>query len=176
MRTYVIGLLPLAMLTSCNDANRDAGNEVTADRQTAPEFNAIPSDDGSVAAASASVPPSVTGTPSVADLPLEKGVYARLSRESGETPNCPPANAFAASFNGVGFGGRNSAGCRFNPTRKNGSTWSGTQTCTDTYTEEQRSEDWVITVNSPRRYTQQNQFGTASFELCPNEDLSDWGG
>lgn len=105
---------------------------------------------------------------SVRDLGLTVGVYAA----SGST--CPPAMAGLATFDGSGFGGRSATQCSFSPRHRNGQTFKGTQTCTDSYSKKRVTEDLTITVASTRRFTQENARGRSTFDLCPGEDLSDW--
>lgn len=129
-------------------------------------------DQAPVAPASAtSEAPSSTPEPlSVRDLGLTSGVYAA----SGST--CPPAMASLATFDGSGFGSRNMTRCSFSPQKRAGQTFTGTQTCTDSYTKEPVSEHLTITVAGPTRFTQSNKWAEASFDLCPDERLADWTG
>jgi|GEM_PF-6379863 len=172
-----IGLLPLAMLSACADLDRDRGEADPAAVQASAAANSNPTQNLPVVKnAHGAGEQAAVAAPSVGGIPLQTGVYARVAKTSAEGPSCPPANASVATFDGKGFGGRNSRDCRFAPTQRDGSTWTGTQTCTDTYTDAERSEKWVITAESRIRFTQDNQYGSATFELCPNENLSDWDG
>ena len=164
------------MILGC-DVNPDKGDAVSAAAQASAEQNshrptnlpAVDNERGTVSQAAAAAR-------SAGDIPLQPGVYARVEKASAEGPSCPPANASVAIFDGKGFSGRSSRNCRFAPAHTEGSTWTGTQTCTDTYTGAERSENWAITAESRTRFTQDNQYGSATFELCPEENLSDWGG
>ena len=166
----------MALLTACGGTGPQTRAEAPAVATGPAGSMETEPPDGSADATMADPTASASrAAPSVGDLPLKEGVYARVETAS-DAPSCPPANAAAATFDGEGFGGRNSTGCRFEPRKKAGATWSGTQTCTDTYSKETRTEDLAITIDGPTRYTQRNRFGTARFALCPGEDLADWGG
>lgn len=84
--------------------------------------------------------------------------------------------ASLATFDGSGFGSRNATQCTFALKSREGQTWSGTQTCTDSYSKDRVTEDLTITVASASRFTQENKWGRATFDLCPGEKLSDWTG
>lgn len=101
---------------------------------------------------------------------LSPGVYAQAGS------SCPPASASLATFDGQGFGSRNAAQCTFVPDARTRATWRGTQTCTDPASQDRVSEDLAITVASATRFTRTDQWGTATFDLCPDEDLADWTG
>ena len=112
------------------------------------------------------------GGPTIADLGLKPGVYNR-----GSAAGCDSlANASVATFDGLGFGGRNSVDCRFDPASRDGATFVGTQTCIDTYSREERAEPLTIRVDGPRAFTRTDAYGTASYAYCEGEALSDWGG
>ena len=172
-----IGLLTLAMLSACEDLNHDKAYEGFVTAQSPAEARSKPPENRPVVAnATGAGSQAAAPAQSVGDIPLQAGVYARVENASAEGPSCPPANASVATFDGKGFGGRNSRNCRFAPAHREGSTWTGTQTCTDTYTGAERSETWAVRAESRTRFTQTNQYGAATFELCPDESLSDWGG
>ena len=177
MHGRFLGLLPLVMISACDDLNhnREVADSVTV--QGSAEATSKPIQDLPVVNnATGTGSQAAIAPPSAGDIPLQPGVYARVEKASAEGPSCPPANASVATFDGRGFGGRNSSNCRFAPAHREGSTWTGTQTCTDTYTDAERSENLVILAESRTRYSQTNQYGSATFELCPGENLTDWGG
>jgi hypothetical protein len=119
--------------------------------------------------------PEGNGAVSVRDLALTKGVYAYVEHRHA-APSCPPPLATVATFDGAGFGSRNSTDCRFEPTQRDGSVWSGTQTCTDTYSEVRRTEPWTVTVEGSTQYTLSSSFRPSTYKLCPGEHLSEWVG
>ena len=177
MHGRFIGLLPLVMLSACDDLNHDREVADSVTVQASAEARSKPLQDLPVVNnATGSGSQAAIKAPSAGDIPLQIGVYARVGEASAEGPSCPPANASVATFDGKGFGGRNSRACRFAPARREGSRWTGTQTCTDTYTDAERSENLVIVAESRTRYLQTNQYGSVTFELCPEENLTDWGG
>ena len=177
MHGRFIGLLPLAMLSACNNSDHDKADEGFVTAQSPAEARSKPPENRPVVAnATGAGSQAAVAVQSTSDIPLQPGVYARVERGSAQGPSCPPANASVATFDGKGFGGRNSRACRFAPARREGSRWTGTQTCTDTYTDAERSENLVIVAESRTRYSQTNQYGSVTFELCPEENLTDWGG
>ncbi|MDR7100956.1 hypothetical protein [Croceicoccus sp. BE223] len=164
----LLALIALATAGCSREPDEGSTNDI-ADRGSAstvqpPETPVAPASPNSEA-------PSSTPQPlSVRDLGLTSGVYAA----SGTT--CPPAMASLATFDGSGFGSRNMTRCAFSPQKRAGQTFTGTQTCTDSYSKERVSEDMTITVAGPTRFTQSNKWGERTFDLCPDERLSDWTG
>ena len=163
-----LGLPLVAILGACGSDAPLATH--TAGAASAPAAPPSPVVDTS----SPPAPPEQT-SPRLVDLPLKPGVYA-LVGDDGNPAACPPPLAALATFDGQGFGGRNSTDCRFVPEARNGNIWSGQQTCTDTYSKQPRTEDLSITVDSPARFTRVDPYGRATFALCPDEKLRDWEG
>ena len=161
--------LSLIVLAGCSDQPATSPVDQPAEPST-------PASEAPVAAPSASpsdaASPDVPAAPqlSVRDLGLTVGVYAA----SGST--CPPAMAGLATFDGSGFGSRNATRCTFSPESREGQTFTGTQTCIDSYSKQPVTEDLTITVASTSRFTQENKWGRATFDLCPGEKLADWTG
>ena len=81
-----------------------------------------------------------------------------------------------ATFDGSGFGSRNANQCSFTPKVRNGRTFTGTQTCTDSSSKERVTEDLAITIASTSSFTRDDKWGRATFNLCRGESLSDWSG
>lgn len=161
-------LLAFALVAACSDAPEADAPQPS---RSSPTATSTASSEPTPAPASTPAPaPSASGSPdiTVAAMNLRPGVYAL----AGST--CPPASAGLATFDGKGFGSRNAAQCTFVPTARDGATWRGTQTCTDPYSQDRISDALTITVSGPTRFTRSDKWGTASFDLCPDEDLVDW--
>lgn len=156
------GLIGLAACSS--EPAPSASPSATASVPAEPSATPTPS-------TSATAAPSPTNAaPTVADLGLTVGVYAAAGS------SCPPPMAGLATFDGKGFGSRNATACTFAPTERDGQSFRGKQTCTDPASGERVTEDLTITVASPRRFTRGDRWGTATFNLCPDEKLTDWTG
>ncbi|RPF72500.1 hypothetical protein [Aurantiacibacter spongiae] len=102
----------------------------------------------------------------IGDYGISKGVYS--------SDRCPPALASLKTFDGTGFNSRNSVDCRFTHTSREGDTYRGSQTCTDTYSNDERTDDLALTVRSRTRFTLTDEYGTQTYDLCPDERLADW--
>jgi len=163
----------VALISACSGGGQAASNQ----SESAASDTAIADRSASDAPAQNHATPAASGTaaspPSLADIGLKKGVYSQVQGANG-TPDCPPALAVVAIFDGTGFGSRNSADCSFAPVSRDGAIWTGTQHCTDPASKTAQNEAWKIRVDSPTRYTRLEPSGPVHFALCPAEKLSSW--
>ena len=103
----------------------------------------------------------------VPDYGLTRGVYSADS--------CPPALASVSTFDGRGFDTRNAMDCTFTPTAQDGSTYSGEQSCLDSYSKEELVDRITIEVQDAARFVRTDAAnGSRAYRLCPDEELADW--
>ena len=103
----------------------------------------------------------------VPDYGLTRGVYSAES--------CPPALASVSTFDGRGFDTRNAMDCTFTPTAQDGTTYSGTQSCLDSYSKEELVDRITIKVQDAARFVRTDAAnGSRAYRLCPDEHLADW--
>ena len=172
----------VALVSACSGAGQTPTNQTgtaASNSATTGTATSVAETSGNQATPKADAAPGNSSTgatpPSLADIGLKKGVYSQVSGEQG-VPDCPPALAVVATFDGKGFGSRNSADCRFDPVSRDGAIWKGTQHCTDPASKTAQNEAWKIRIDSPTRYTRLEPSGPVHYALCPAERLSDWGG
>ncbi|GGO99308.1 hypothetical protein [Stakelama pacifica] len=169
-----VGLPFLALLSACGGSGEVSSGNAEAPNQSAVLLNATSDPRNEAERSDAAEDAGSAGTaPRLSEIALKKGVYAQVERADG-TPQCPPALAVVAVFDGKGFDSRNSADCTFVPLSREDSIWSGTQTCTDPASRSQQMEQWTVKVDSATRYTRIGSTGRIHYALCPDEKLSDW--
>ena len=103
----------------------------------------------------------------IPDYGLTRGVYSADS--------CPPALASVSTFDGRGFDTRNAMDCTFKATAQDGSTYSGIQSCLDSYSKEELVDRITIEVQDAVRFIRTDEAnGSRAYRLCPDEELADW--
>ena len=103
----------------------------------------------------------------IPDYGLTRGVYSADS--------CPPALASVSTFDGRGFDTRNAMDCTFKATPQDGSTYSGIQSCLDSYSKEELVDRITIEVQDAVRFIRTDEAnGSRAYRLCPDEELADW--
>ncbi len=143
-----------------------------ADDQPQDDVPSTAVDTATAAAKSAATPVQERGD--AGDLGLERGVYDVVSGDGRCTAEPPMATV--NTFDGEGFGTRSFGECKFTWDRREGDTYSGSQTCTDSYTKKRVTEALAITVIGPARYTRAGGGNaTATYGRCTGVDESSYG-
>lgn len=153
----ILALAPFLLVAAC-----DSGTETDAPDDTA--ATATPE-----ASETATPTPVETATETPADtpevtLPLQQGHYVISGTDCAN-----PANAAWRIWNGEGLSGSSTRACRAEVTDRDGSTYSVTQSCEDTYSGERSTRDFTLTT-TVLGFTMDGQ----PFALCPAETRPDW--
>lgn len=105
-------------------------------------------------------PPDV-GMPNI-PLPLPPGTYVDPALACGDAPN-----AALRTFTGAGISGSATRDCRLYLPKRTGQTYSGIQTCTDTYSGQPSTWPATVTIDGPLAFTFDDGAGAAqSFRFC----------
>ena len=98
-------------------------------------------------------------------VPLQPGLYVDPAVDCAAAPN-----AAIREFSGAGFMGSATRDCEFYAPFREGDTFKGMQTCTDTYSSQRSTVPLAVTLNAPDGFTlTEGPDDTQSFRFCQGD-------
>ncbi|GEM_PF-3066678 len=153
MRRLALPCLAGMLLAGCGDAAPGQGTQPAGDASPVP-------------------PPTASATPSREAADLRVGVFVLEDSDCSD-----PANAAIRIHDGQGISGSATRDCRMTVRTSTPASSPGRyevdQSCIDTYDGERRTEQQVLEIAAPDRFTLTTPHGAGTYRLCPDLQIAD---